>query len=176
MTRIDIPDKNLSLVNSAEISKFLEDKGILFQHWTTSESGNSTDQKELLDRYQMQVDALMKERNYQSADVVTVNSDTKNIEELRAKFLREHTHDEDEVRFFVKGSGQFWFRMTEEPVFSVLCQKGDLIAVPANTPHWFDLGPNPDLVAIRLFTNPSGWVANYTNSGIETKYQPCQPG
>ena len=55
-------------------------------------------------------------------------------------------------------------------VYEVLCERGDLISVPANTPHWFDLGPTPALLAIRFFNNPDGWVAHYTGSDIAQRY------
>jgi len=35
------------------------------------------------------------------------------------------------------------------------CEAGDLLWVPANTPHWFDCGEHPDFTAIRIFTNPA---------------------
>jgi len=55
-------------------------------------------------------------------------------------------------------------------VFQVLCCRNDLISVPANTPHWFDMGPEPDFTAIRLFNNPDGWVANYTCDDIADRF------
>jgi 1,2-dihydroxy-3-keto-5-methylthiopentene dioxygenase len=98
-------------------------------------------------------------------DVVSLAADNPNKAELRKKFLDEHRHGEDEVRFFVDGEGLFSLHIGDR-VFEVLCQKGDLISVPANTPHWFDMGPNPHFVAIRLFNNPDGWVARFTGSDI----------
>ena len=86
-------------------------------------------------------------------------------DEFRQKFLSEHTHSEDEVRFFVAGQGLFSLHIGEN-VYEVLCSQGDLISVPANTPHWFDMGPEPSFIAIRLFNNPEGWVANFTGSDI----------
>jgi 1,2-dihydroxy-3-keto-5-methylthiopentene dioxygenase len=47
-----------------------------------------------------------------------------------------------------------------------LCERGDLISVPAGTRHWFDMGPAPRFTAIRLFTTPAGWVANFTGEPI----------
>ena len=91
------------------------------------------------------------------------------VPELRQKFLSEHRHNEDEVRFFVDGQGLFSLHV-EDNVYEVLCQKGDLISVPANTPHWFDMGPKPSFVAIRFFNNPEGWVANYTGSAIAESF------
>ena len=84
---------------------------------------------------------------------------------LRRKFLDEHTHAEDEVRFFVEGEGTFYLHLGGR-VFRTLCCRDDLISVPAGTPHWFDMGPAPRFAAIRLFTNPEGWVARFTGSPI----------
>ena len=86
---------------------------------------------------------------------------------MRDKFIHEHTHVDDEVRFFADGQGLFWFNIDGQPVFSVLCQKGDLISVPKETKHWFDLGEKPFVKAIRIFTDVSGWVPYYTDSSIE---------
>ena len=58
----------------------------------------------------------------------------------------------------------------DDHVYEVLCTKGDLIGVPDNTRHWFDMGPNPNFVAIRIFTNPAGWVADFTGSDIAQRF------
>jgi 1,2-dihydroxy-3-keto-5-methylthiopentene dioxygenase len=114
----------------------------------------------------------MEANGYKTADVISINSLTPNYDQIRAKFLSEHTHSEDEVRFFVDGEGHFWFNLGEnEPIFNVLCQAGDLISVPAGTKHWFDAGEsNPFVKAIRIFIDTSGWVPEYTNSKIEQQY------
>jgi len=54
----------------------------------------------------------------------------------------------------------------EKIVYGIMCMKGDLISVPANTPHWFDMGSNPSFKCIRLFTDPAGWVGHSTGSDI----------
>lgn len=88
---------------------------------------------------------------------------------LRAQFFKEHTHSEDKVRFFVAGSGLFCLHIGNE-VFQVLCGQNDLISVPAMTPHWFDMGSEPEFTAIRIFDNPAGWVAKFTGSSIADAY------
>ena len=90
-------------------------------------------------------------------------------EALREKFLNEHTHGEDEVRFFVEGAGLFCLHIGDE-VFQVLCEKNDLISVPAHTPHWFDMGSEPNFTAIRIFDNPEGWIAQFTGDDIASAY------
>ena len=106
---------------------------------------------------------------FQSADVISVGPEHPQKEALRAKFLSEHTHSDFEVRFFVQGRGLFYLH-PDENVYAVLCERGDLISVPSGVKHWFDMGGNPDLQCIRLFTTPEGWVADFTGSGIAEKF------
>jgi 1,2-dihydroxy-3-keto-5-methylthiopentene dioxygenase len=89
--------------------------------------------------------------------------------ELRAKFLREHTHAEDEIRVFVRGAGLFCIHHSRR-VLALECTAGDCIRVPAGTRHWFDMGPAPDFVAIRLFCDPKGWVAEWTGSDVASRF------
>ena len=109
---------------------------------------------------------------YETADVISINSLTENYDAIRAKFLAEHIHTEDEIRFFVDGQGLFWFNLETESVFNLLCQRGDLISVPAGSKHWFDAGENdPFVKAIRIFIDMSGWVPHYTESKIEQQFK-----
>ena len=101
---------------------------------------------------------------FQSADFKAIQTELN-----KAGVLFEHTHSEDEVRFFVKGQGLFCLHLNER-VYQVLCQQGDLISVPANTQHWFDMGSDPEFTAIRFFNNEAGWVAQSTNSDIATQF------
>ena len=102
-------------------------------------------------------------------DVVSLDADHPQKAALRQKFLAEHTHGEDEVRVFVAGQGLFSLHVGGR-VYEVLCNRGDLIGVPAGAAHWFDMGPNPHFVAIRLFNNPEGWVARFTGSDIADRF------
>ncbi len=49
------------------------------------------------------------------------------------------------------------------------CEKDDLISVPANAWHWFDMGLSPRFTVSCLFNNPKGWVANFTGDEIANK-------
>lgn len=155
-----------------DIKTFMNDRGIIFEQWETSVPLKDTDSQEvILKAYEHELGPYMKKHGYQSADVINVHKDTPNIEAIRAKFLSEHTHSEDEVRFFVDGEGQFFFHLADKSeVFKLLCEKGDFISVPKGYTHWFDLAPKYHVKAIRVFHNPEGWVANYTNTGKEQKY------
>jgi len=126
-------------------------------------------QDEVIAAYRDSVDRLLSNYHFQSVDVISLQPDHPDRDALRAKFLNEHTHSDYEVRFFVDGKGLFYIHQGQQ-VYGVLCEKGDLISVPANTTHWFDMGPNPDFKCIRLFTSPEGWVANFTGSDIASRF------
>lgn len=156
--------------NNISIHKKLAEIGVRFEQWLTKtdiQAGASAD--DVLHAYQADIDALIAKEGYQTFDVISLNSSHPQKAELRQKFLSEHTHSEDEVRFFVAGEGLFTLHINKK-IYQVLCRKGDLISVPANTSHWFDMGPNPNFVAIRFFNNPEGWVANFTGSNIADRY------
>lgn len=152
------------------ITKALNAVGIRFERWEAAAPVAAGDSQEtVLAAYRADIERLVREEGYQTVDVVSLNADHPDKAAMRQKFLDEHTHSEDEVRFFVDGQGLFSLHIGEQ-VFEVLCCKGDLISVPANTPHWFDMGPNPRFVAIRLFNDPAGWVANFTGSDIANHF------
>lgn len=156
--------------NIAQITEKLKEVGVRFEQWSTIEGLTSgATQEEILTAYQCQVAQLIREEGYITFDVVSLTADNPQKKALREKFLNEHTHSEDEVRFFVDGEGLFSLHL-ENQVFEVLCTRGDLISVPANTRHWFDMGENPYFTAIRFFNNPQGWVANFTGSDIASKF------
>jgi len=156
--------------NRSDITRALNSAGVRFEQWKTDYALSPGDsQEKVIAAYQTDIDRLIAEQGYQTVDVVSLNSDHPQKDELRKKFLDEHRHGEDEVRFFVAGSGLFSLHIGDK-VYEVLCEQGDLISVPANTPHWFDMGPNPYFIAIRLFNNPDGWVAHFTGSDIASRF------
>lgn len=172
MAVLSIPDEQRVISSTDEIRMYLNQQGIFFDQWSCSVVfDDRASQEEILEAYERDLKPFMERGGYLTADVISINSLTENYNAIRAKFLAEHTHSEDEIRFFVDGQGYFWFNLEGAPVFNVLCQKGDLISVPAGTKHWFDAGANdPFVKAIRIFIDQSGWIPEYTGSGIDQKY------
>jgi 1,2-dihydroxy-3-keto-5-methylthiopentene dioxygenase len=119
--------------------------------------------------YRGAIDALRRQGGYRSVDVVRLLPDSHDRVVQRAKFLAEHTHDDDEVRFFVEGGGTFYLRATGR-VIELQAARGDLIRVPAGARHWFDTGARPFFTAIRLFTREDGWVASFTGDDIAGRF------
>lgn len=154
----------------ADISVALRQIGVEFQRWQPAHPVQPGDAPEaILAAYQADIDRLMLARGFRSVDVVSIAADNPNKDALRAKFLDEHSHKEDEVRFFVAGSGMFNLHVGGK-VYEVLCEAGDLISVPDGATHWFDMGPQPSFVAIRFFTEPDGWVGYFTGSDIARRF------
>jgi len=144
--------------------------GIRLERWQADRNlADDADNETIIAAYQAEIDRLVAERGFQTYDVVSMNPDHPEKETFRKKFLSEHTHSEDEVRFFVRGQGLFIIHANDK-VYSMLCEKDDLISVPANTRHWFDMGPNPTFTAIRLFNDPQGWVGNFTGDDIASRF------
>jgi 1,2-dihydroxy-3-keto-5-methylthiopentene dioxygenase len=131
------------------------------------------DAEAVLAAYAPFIEAQKAERGYRVADVVRLVRGTPNTAPMRAKFLSEHTHSEDEARLFVEGSGAFYLHL-EGKVLVVVCERGDYLRVPAGTSHWFDMGPDPDFTAVRLFTDPAGWVATFTGETIADRFPKLQ--
>ncbi|MBK1645663.1 cupin [Thiocapsa imhoffii] len=153
-----------------EIQAELAAIGVAFERWTADQvlaADASSD--DIITAYRADVDRLMTAHGFQSVDVLRMTPDHPDRAALRAKFLNEHTHTEFEVRFFVEGRGLFYLHVADK-VYAVLCEQGDLISVPAGTAHWFDMGPRPQFTAIRLFTNPAGWVANFTGRDLADRF------
>ena len=155
--------------NSDVIASTLREIGVHFERWPTRETGD-----DILAAYAQEIDILKSEGGYRTVDVVSVAPDHPHRAVMRTKFLSEHTHAEDEVRFFVGGEGLFTLHHGGR-VFDVLCTAGDLMSVPAGMKHWFDMGAAPRFTAIRLFVNPDGWVAEFTGDDISDRFPRHEP-
>lgn len=162
-------NSELVLLDSTDVTVIkqqLQAAGVQFAKWQAKAPVTADSHPEqILAAYNNDIEQLKAAHGYVTVDVISLSPRHPDKQTLRQKFLAEHTHSEDEVRFFVRGQGLFCLHIGDK-VYQVLCQQNDLISVPANTPHWFDMGSEPDFTAIRLFNNPEGWVAHFTGSDI----------
>lgn len=167
----DRPDAPLSETRdhaamAAELAKI----GVDFEQWAATRPIAPGDAPEtIIAAYKADIDRISAERGFTTIDVVSIAPDHPNRDAMRTKFLDEHFHVEDEVRFFVAGSGLFSLHV-DGKVYEVLCEAGDLISVPDKTTHWFDMGPEPSFVAIRFFQQADGWVGHFTGTEIAQRF------
>ncbi|PPK66337.1 cupin [Actinokineospora auranticolor] len=153
-----------------EITATLGALGVRFSRWPVVDLPPNPTSDEVIAAYQARVDEVNDREGYTFVDAVTMTPEDSaewrsKAATARAKFLSEHTHDDDEDRFFARGSGIFYLHI-DGKVHAVLCTEGDLLSVPAKTTHWFDMGTRPDYVSIRFFHDDDGWVADFVENSI----------
>ncbi len=173
MAIVRIPDEGKTLRDEASIRSHLESIGIGYERWEAArEVGTDAPQEEVLAAYAEEIERLKRLGGYVTADVIDVRPETPGLDAMLAKFNREHWHDEDEVRFVVRGHGLFHIHPESGPVTAVEVGPGDLLTVPRGTRHWFGLCADRDIRAIRLFQDAAGWTPHYTESRADEGYQP----
>ena len=140
MSILKIPKKKATIDNAAEIKACLADLGIGYERWQASYdiSADATED-EVLQAYSAEIEKLKQRGGYETADVITLEPDTPNLDDILDNFGREHWHDEDEVRFIINGRGVFHIVPESGDVVCIEMAPGDLICVPKGTLHWFDL-------------------------------------
>jgi 1,2-dihydroxy-3-keto-5-methylthiopentene dioxygenase len=173
---IDAPNQAAEPIPSLEttdanlIATELGERGIVFERWPAPlalapDASNAA----ILLAYDDAVKRVQASGNYPTVDAIRMTPDHPERATLRQRFLAEHIHTEDEVRFFVEGQGLFCLHIGNE-VLQVLCERNDFLRVPAGTRHWFDMGSAPTFTAIRFFDNPDGWVAQFSGDPIAGRY------
>jgi 1,2-dihydroxy-3-keto-5-methylthiopentene dioxygenase len=173
MARIRIQDENREITDHQQIADFLKPFGIHYERWDAGgRLTPSSTNEEILSTFAGEIERLKQQGGYVTADVINVSPNTPNLDAMLAKFSREHTHSEDEVRFVVEGSGVFHIHPEGGPVFAIQVEQNDLINVPKGTKHWFDLCSDRKIRCIRLFQDSSGWTPEYTDSGVDKRYDP----
>ncbi|WP_010283262.1 1,2-dihydroxy-3-keto-5-methylthiopentene dioxygenase [Bacillus timonensis] len=170
MANIHLRNTGKRVEGQEEVAAFLQNQGVLYEHWNTSKLpaeliGNckiNDEQKEqILSIYEEEIKSLGERNGYQKWDVIALSDETPNLEELLKKFEQVHVHTEDEVRAIVAGHGIFVIKGSGETgYFDVELEAGDVISVPVDTPHFFTLMDDREVVAVRLFIDPAGWVAH----------------
>jgi 1,2-dihydroxy-3-keto-5-methylthiopentene dioxygenase len=173
MAVLRFPDQSpqRKIDGEGEIQAALRPLGIDYERWSLDRVPPDSTADAVLGAYAIEIEEMMRRGGYGTADVIDVNPATPNLEAMLARFDKEHTHDEDEVRFILAGRGIFFLHLGER-VVSVVVGPGDMLRVPRGTTHWFTLCEDRRIRAIRWFQATSGWSPLYTDSGLERGYRP----
>jgi 1,2-dihydroxy-3-keto-5-methylthiopentene dioxygenase len=173
MAVLRIPETGETITGHEAITKYLAGCGIDYARWNADHPiADDAPVDEVLAAYRKEIEELKLRGGYVTADVIDVNPDTPGLDTMLAKFNREHWHSEDEVRFIVAGRGIFHIHPKDGPVVAIEVEAGDLMNVPRETWHWFDLCSDRRIRAIRLFQDLSGWTPYYTESLAENNFEP----
>ena len=171
MAVLRFPDANQTITAEPEIRAALADRGIDYERWSLDRVPADSSAEQVLEAYAAEIGEMKRRGGYVTADVIDVKPETPNLDAMLAKFDKEHTHSEDEVRFILAGRGIFFLAL-DGGVASVEVGPGDMLRVPRGTKHWFTLCEDRRIRAIRWFQDTSGWTPYYTDSGRDKGYQP----
>jgi 1,2-dihydroxy-3-keto-5-methylthiopentene dioxygenase len=175
MAVVGIPAEDKTIHDEQGIRAELAPLGVDYERWDLSRVAEDASADEVLDAYAAEIDEMKRLGGYTTADVIDVHPETPGLDAMLARFDREHTHSEDEVRFILSGRGIFFLHQRSEDgdkVLSVEVGPGDLLRVPRGTEHWFTLCEDRRIRAIRWFQDTTGWTPHYTESGVDKGYQP----
>jgi len=128
----------------------LNSQGVTYRQLPTEETA-----------YKPPLEKIMADNGYVTMDQVKMWPEMPNFDALCQKFVGEHLHTDDEVRFVLSGSGVFEIRSLEDRWMKVTVEPRDFISVPANRYHRFYLTEEKKIQCVRLFKDPSGWTPLY---------------
>jgi 1,2-dihydroxy-3-keto-5-methylthiopentene dioxygenase len=177
MAIVTVPAAARRISGFDDVKAFLAEHGIHHEVWPLADRVDPAAPAEtILAAYDPEIDDLKRRGGFVTADVIDVYPDTPNLDAMLAKFAKEHTHTEDEVRFILQGRGVFHIHCPapdgSDTVFGIEVGAGDLISVPKDTKHWFDLCDDRRIRAIRLFQDTTGWTPHYIEGGVHAGYEP----
>lgn len=161
--------------DEAEIRATLAPLGVDYERWDLSNlpegAAESAPAESVFAAFAEPIAEMKGRGGYTTVDVIDVNPQTPGLDTMLARFDKEHTHSEDEVRFILAGRGIFFFHVGDQ-VASLEVAAGDMIRVPTGTTHWFTLCTEKRIRAVRWFQDTVGWTPQYTGSGIDQMFQP----
>jgi 1,2-dihydroxy-3-keto-5-methylthiopentene dioxygenase len=159
----------LETTDEGAIRAELATLGARFSRWEVREIPDGATSDEVLALYADEVAEVKNREGYTLIDAMSLLPSQADYDAVRGpsreKFLSEHKHDDDEDRYFARGAGVFYLHV-DEKVYALYCEAGDLVSVPANTTHWFDMGTSPEFTSIRFFHDDDGWVGHFTGNPI----------
>ncbi|HUB28135.1 MAG TPA: cupin domain-containing protein [Terracidiphilus sp.] len=171
MAVLRFPDEDRQINAEPEIRGALAELGIDYERWSLDRVPADSSADLVLEAYGAEIEQMKQRGGYVMADVIDVDPATPNLDAMLARFDKEHTHSEDEVRFILSGRGIFFLHIHGR-VASVEVGPGDMLRVPRGTTHWFTLCEDRRIRAIRWFQQTEGWTPHYTGSGVDASYQP----
>jgi len=112
--------------------------------------------------------AIRRERGYSYHDIVTISPQTLPNYEARLKaFYEEHLHKDEEIRFFLEGSGYFDVRGNKDEWIRIHASAGDMITLPAGIYHRFACDDKNYAKVMRLFQGEPVWTAYNRDASMD---------
>tara|TARA_R110002049_G_scaffold7928_3_gene44503 strand:- start:1389 stop:1970 length:582 start_codon:yes stop_codon:yes gene_type:complete len=139
--------------------------GVRVEQWPTIAHLSSAPilEEDAFKIYANEIKRVKSQYNYNHADLAMMRPNDAFAVSIRGRYLSEHTHEEDEVRFFLGGKVLIYLNI-DERIHILECSSGDFVFIPAGVKHWMDIGPMPDFTMIRWFNSKKAFINNFTES------------
>ncbi|KIM33350.1 hypothetical protein M408DRAFT_61744 [Serendipita vermifera MAFF 305830] len=145
--RLPHHDPSLPELSTDQLSAY----GLLYQHIPID-----TDQN-----WEQAIDLLAQERSYKNRDIIDISKESMGDQyEAKLKiFFHEHLHEDEEIRYILKGAGYFDIREpSSDQWIRISVTSGDLLVLPAGIYHRFTLDEGNYIRAMRLFKDEPKWT------------------
>lgn len=142
---------NKLLTHLEDIASTLAAVGVQFSQVPVQQAvtaGTASD--ELMAACRGQVDQLLSQHGYACAEVLSLCDERGEGSELARSLRVEQCCQPAHLHYYLAGRGLLALHIGEY-VYNLLCEKGDLLRLPAGTAHWFDGGEHPRFAVLRLF-------------------------
>lgn len=128
-------------------------------------------QAEVLKACQEQLNQLRERNDQLVADVLVLDESQPEKERnlQRTRLLAERVYDAEETCLQVVGRSLYSLRAGEQ-VYSLMCEKGDVLRIPAGMARWFDAGEHPRAVVLRLQDQDAGQEGCLTGENPASEY------
>lgn len=149
---------NKVLTHAEDITAVLAEHGVTLvqaEHGLRVRPGTLHD--EMMGACKAYLDQMMTRHGCRAYAVINRDGGEAPLPDLRD----EHVLGADEVVVVVSGRVQIGLRL-DGGVYSVVCEKGDQLRVPAGTRRWIELGETPFCLAFRLFVDEPGSQPAFT--------------
>jgi 1,2-dihydroxy-3-keto-5-methylthiopentene dioxygenase len=153
--------------NFTDFSEDLSEVGVQIERWPTLTHLSSAPilEDDVFKIYGKEITRIKAEYNYSQVDFTTMKPNDAFAISVRGRNLSEHTHDEDEARFFLSGKVLIYINI-DQKIHILECTKGDFVIIPAGVKHWVDIGPKPEFSVIRWFNSKKAFVNNFTSGFV----------
>ncbi|WP_460418457.1 oxidase [Pseudomonas sp. microsymbiont 2] len=160
----ELPNKVLT--HHDDIAATLAEQGVRLARWQSgAHLRPGSGQDEVLAACRQPLDQLMTAHGSVTFAVFSRDG----VDSSQVDLRDEHVHEGEEVFALISGRGQVSLRLGGF-VYAVLCEKDDVLVVPAGTRRWLDLGENPFCLALRLFASEQGVQPRFTGDATARQF------
>lgn len=145
---------NKLLTHAEDIASTLAAVGVQFSQVPVQQpitAGSAS--AEVLAASRLQIEQLQSEHGFTSVEALSLCDERGEGSELAQRLGQEQACQSGFMQYCLAGRGALALHIGEY-VYSLLCEKHDLVLLPGGIAHWFDAGEHPRFALLRLFDSP----------------------